>query len=139
MLGMISIIYGGFNALGQSDLKKMIAYSSVSHMGFVLLGIAAFTAEGITGAIYQMVSHGVLSAMLFILTGVVYDRTHDRRNRSLSWFNRSNAAIHHYHRHCIFRITGASGIFGICRRAFHINGRISVQKACPFGSRHYPH
>jgi NADH-quinone oxidoreductase subunit M len=79
VLGMISIIYGGFNALGQSDLKKMIAYSSVSHMGFVLLGIAAFTAEGINGAIYQMVSHGILSAMLFLLTGVIYDRTHDRR------------------------------------------------------------
>lgn len=79
ILGMISIVYGGFNALGQSDLKKMIAYSSVSHMGFVLLGIAAFTAEGINGAIYQMVSHGVLSAMLFLIAGVVYDRTHDRK------------------------------------------------------------
>jgi NADH-quinone oxidoreductase subunit M len=79
VLGMISIVYGGFNALGQSDLKKMIAYSSVSHMGFVLLGIAAFTAEGINGAIYQMVSHGILSAMLFLLAGVVYDRTHDRK------------------------------------------------------------
>jgi NADH-quinone oxidoreductase subunit M len=78
ILGMISIVYGGFNALGQRDLKKMIAYSSVSHMGFVLLGIAAFTAEGINGAIYQMISHGVLSAMLFLLAGVVYDRTHDR-------------------------------------------------------------
>ncbi|GGC05622.1 complex I subunit 4 family protein [Dyadobacter sediminis] len=78
VLGMISIVYGGFNALGQSDLKKMIAYSSVSHMGFVLLGISALTAEGINGAIYQMVSHGVLSAMLFLLTGVIYDRTHDR-------------------------------------------------------------
>jgi len=79
ILGMISIVYGGFNALGQSDLKKMIAYSSVSHMGFVLLGVAAFTAEGINGAIYQMVSHGVLSAMLFLIAGVVYDRTHDRK------------------------------------------------------------
>ena len=79
VLGMISIVYGGFNALGQRDLKKMIAYSSVSHMGFVLLGIAAFTAEGINGAIYQMVSHGVLSAMLFLLAGVIYDRTHDRK------------------------------------------------------------
>jgi NADH-quinone oxidoreductase subunit M len=79
ILGMISIVYGGFNALGQSDLKKMIAYSSVSHMGFVLLGIAAFTPEGFNGAIYQMVSHGILSAMLFLLTGVLYDRTHDRR------------------------------------------------------------
>jgi len=79
ILAMISIVYGGFNALAQSDLKKMIAYSSVSHMGFVLLGIAAFTAEGFNGAIYQMVSHGVLSAMLFLLAGVLSDRTHNRQ------------------------------------------------------------
>ncbi|WP_234735229.1 complex I subunit 4 family protein [Tellurirhabdus bombi] len=78
-LGVLSIVYGGFNALAQTDLKKMIAYSSVSHMGFVLLGVASLTPEGINGAIYQMVSHGVLSAMLFLLTGVLYDRTHDRR------------------------------------------------------------
>jgi len=78
-LGVLSIVYGGFNALAQYDLKKMIAYSSVSHMGFVLLGIASLTPEGINGAVYQMASHGVLSAMLFLLTGVIYDRTHDRR------------------------------------------------------------
>lgn len=78
-LGTLTIVYGGLNALAQYDLKKLIAYSSVSHMGFVLLGVASTTAEGINGAIYQMVSHGVLSAMLFLLTGVLYDRTHDRR------------------------------------------------------------
>lgn len=78
LLGIISIIYGGFNALAQNDLKKMIAYSSVSHMGFVVLGIASLTAEGINGAVYQMVSHGVLSALLFLLVGVLYDRTHNR-------------------------------------------------------------
>ncbi|CCH57005.1 proton-translocating NADH-quinone oxidoreductase, chain M [Fibrisoma limi BUZ 3] len=78
-LGTLSIVYGGLNALAQYDVKKMIAYSSVSHMGFVLLGVASLTAEGINGAIYQMVSHGVLSAMLFLIAGVVYDRTHDRR------------------------------------------------------------
>ncbi|WP_018617666.1 complex I subunit 4 family protein [Spirosoma luteum] len=78
-LGVLSIVYGGLNALAQSDIKKMIAYSSVSHMGFVLLGVASLTAEGVNGAIYQMVSHGVLSAMLFLLAGVLYDRTHDRR------------------------------------------------------------
>ncbi|GAB3986964.1 NADH-quinone oxidoreductase subunit M [Spirosoma daeguense] len=78
-LGVLSIVYGGLNALAQADLKKMIAYSSVSHMGFVLLGVASLTAEGINGAIYQMVSHGVLSSMLFLIAGVVYDRTHDRR------------------------------------------------------------
>ncbi len=78
-LGAFTIVYGGLNALAQNDLKKMIAYSSVSHMGFVLLGVASLTAEGVNGAVYQMVSHGVLSAMLFLLTGVLYDRTRDRR------------------------------------------------------------
>ncbi|QJW88180.1 NADH-quinone oxidoreductase subunit M [Spirosoma taeanense] len=79
VLGTLSIVYGGLNALAQNDVKKMIAYSSVSHMGFVLLGVASLTAEGVNGAIYQMVSHGILSAMLFLIAGVVYDRTHDRR------------------------------------------------------------
>ena len=78
ILGVVSIVYGGFNALAQNDLKKMIAYSSVSHMGFVLLGLASLTAEGVNGAVYQMVSHGILSALLFLLVGVLYDRTHNR-------------------------------------------------------------
>jgi NADH-quinone oxidoreductase subunit M len=77
-LGVIAIIYGGFNAMAQSDLKKLIAYSSVSHMGFVLLGIAAGTTEGYSGAVFQMVSHGFISAALFLIAGVLYDRTHDR-------------------------------------------------------------
>jgi len=79
LLGAISIVYGGFNALAQFDFKKMIAYSSVSHMGFVVLGIAAFNPQGFNGAIYQMVSHGVLSSMLFLIVGVIYERVHDRR------------------------------------------------------------
>lgn len=78
LFGVIAIIYGGLNALASKDLKRLIAYSSVSHMGFVLLGIASVTVEGITGAIYQMVSHGFISAMLFLIAGVLYDRTHDR-------------------------------------------------------------
>ncbi len=77
-LGVVAIIYGGFNAMAQADLKKLIAYSSVSHMGFVLLGIAAGTTEGYTGAVFQMVSHGFISAALFLIAGVLYDRTHDR-------------------------------------------------------------
>lgn len=76
--GVISIIYGAFNALAQEDLKKMIAYSSISHMGFVLLGLASMTPEGVNGAIYQMFGHGILSAMLFLIAGVIYDRTHNR-------------------------------------------------------------
>ncbi|MFN5167991.1 MAG: NuoM family protein [Cyclobacteriaceae bacterium] len=77
-LGVISIIYGGFNALASKDLKRLIAYSSVSHMGFVLLGLASGTTEGIAGSIYQMVSHGIITSMLFLIAGVLYDRTHDR-------------------------------------------------------------
>ena len=78
LLGMISILYGAFNALAQRDLKRLIAYSSISHMGFVLLGIASQTAEGMSGAMMQMVSHGFLSSMLFFLVGVIYYRVHDR-------------------------------------------------------------
>jgi NADH-quinone oxidoreductase subunit M len=78
LLGVISIIYGGLAAMASKDLKRLIAYSSVSHMGFVLLGVASGTPEGTAGAVYQMVSHGLISAMLFIIAGVLYDRTHDR-------------------------------------------------------------
>lgn len=78
LAGVISIIYGALNALASKDLKRLIAYSSVSHMGFVLLGIASVTAEGIAGAVYQMISHGIITTMLFLIAGVLYDRTHDR-------------------------------------------------------------
>ena len=78
LIGVISILYGALNALAQTDLKRLIAYSSVSHMGFVLLGIASSTTEGISGAMLQMISHGALSAMLFFLVGMIYERVHDR-------------------------------------------------------------
>ena len=78
LMGVISIIYGSLNAMSSKDLKRLIAYSSVSHMGFVLLGLASVTSEGIAGSVYQMFSHGIISAMLFLIAGVLYDRTHDR-------------------------------------------------------------
>ena len=78
LIGVISIIYGALNALAQTDLKRLIAYSSVSHMGFVLLGIASATTEGVSGAMLQMISHGGLSAMLFFLVGMIYERVQDR-------------------------------------------------------------
>jgi NADH-quinone oxidoreductase subunit M len=78
LMGLISIIYGALNAMASKDLKRLIAYSSVSHMGFVLLGLASLTPEGVAGSVYQMFSHGIISAMLFLLAGVLYDRTHDR-------------------------------------------------------------
>ncbi len=76
VLGIINIIYGGLNSLAQPNMKRRLAYSSVSHMGFVLLGIASFTDLGINGALLQMISHGLIAAVLFFLAGVTYDRTH---------------------------------------------------------------
>jgi NADH-quinone oxidoreductase subunit M len=78
VMGVINIIYGALCAMAQKDLKKLVAYSSISHMGFVLLGMASFTPEGINGAVFQMFNHGTVTAMLFLLVGVIYDRAHHR-------------------------------------------------------------
>jgi NADH-quinone oxidoreductase subunit M len=75
-LSVIAIIYTSLVALAQTDLKKLIAYSSVAHMGFVTMGIFTFTTQGVEGAVFQMVSHGIVSAGLFLGVGVLYDRMH---------------------------------------------------------------
>ena len=77
-LSIIAVIYTSLVALAQSDMKKMIAYSSVAHMGFVTIGIFTMTEQGIAGAMFQMISHGLVSAALFFSVGVVYDRLHTR-------------------------------------------------------------
>jgi NADH-quinone oxidoreductase subunit M len=77
-LAVIGIIYGALVAMVQPDLKKLIAYSSVSHLGFIVLGIFSFNVQGLEGAIYQMVNHGVTTGALFLLVGVIYDRRHTR-------------------------------------------------------------
>jgi NAD(P)H-quinone oxidoreductase subunit 4 len=76
MLGAVNIIYGALTAFAQDNLKRRLAYSSISHMGFVLVGIASFTDLGMNGAVLQMLSHGLIAAALFFLSGVTYDRTH---------------------------------------------------------------
>jgi NADH-quinone oxidoreductase subunit M len=77
-LSIAGIIYGGFTALAQSDMKKLVAYSSVGHMGFVTLGIFILNNVGIEGAILQMINHGVTTGALFICVGMIYERTHSR-------------------------------------------------------------
>lgn len=77
-LSVIAIVYASLVAFRQTDMKKLIAYSSVAHMGFVTLGIFSFTDVGVQGAVFQMISHGVVSAALFLIVGVVYDRMHTR-------------------------------------------------------------
>jgi NADH-quinone oxidoreductase subunit M len=77
-LAVVGIIYGALVAMVQPDLKKLVAYSSVSHLGFVVLGIFSFTDEGMQGALYQMLNHGVSTGALFIIVGMIYERRHTR-------------------------------------------------------------
>ena len=78
IVALINIVYGALCAMAQQDFKKLIAYSSISHMGVVLLGMAALNTQGISGAVFQMFNHGTITAMLFLIVGVLYDRAHTR-------------------------------------------------------------
>ncbi len=77
-IGVVSILYGALCAMAQTDFKRLVAYSSISHMGYVLLGIAVMTEAGFQGAMFQMIAHGISSPMCFFLVGVIYDRAHHR-------------------------------------------------------------
>lgn len=79
LIGVVGIIYGALLAYAQEDLKKLVAYSSISHLGFVVLGIFSLTRQGISGGIYQMLNHGISTGALFLLVGVIYQRRHTRR------------------------------------------------------------
>ena len=78
LIGTVGIIYGALVAMVQPDVKKLVAYSSVSHMGYILLGLFAFNAYGMSGGLYQMLNHGISTGALFILIGMIYERTHSR-------------------------------------------------------------
>jgi NADH-quinone oxidoreductase subunit M len=78
LLGFVNVVYGALVAMAQIDFKRLVAYSSVSHMGFVLLGMAAFTLSGFNGAMLEMFNHGIITGGMFLLVGVLYDRTHTR-------------------------------------------------------------
>lgn len=84
IMGLLSLLYGGLNALGSTDLKRLIAYSSVSHMGYVLIGLASLTSEGLSGALFQCISHGLISPFLFLIAGVLYERSGNREREDFS-------------------------------------------------------
>ena len=84
IIAAVTVIYGAILTLQQRDLKRLVAYSSVSHMGYVLLGVSAMGAAGLSGAALQMFSHGVITGLLFIVVGLMYDRTHTRQISDLS-------------------------------------------------------
>jgi NADH-quinone oxidoreductase subunit M len=79
IIAAVSIVYGAIVTIRQTDLKRLIAYSSVSHMGFVLLGVSALGVTGLSGAAMQLVTHGLITGLLFVVVGLIYDRTHTRQ------------------------------------------------------------
>jgi NADH-quinone oxidoreductase subunit M len=92
-LSVVAILYGALVSMVQPDLKKLIAYSSVSHMGFVMLGAFVFNEQGLQGAVFQMVSHGITTGALFLLVGILYEQTHDRQ---IAHMGGLNARLPHY-------------------------------------------
>jgi NADH-quinone oxidoreductase subunit M len=128
-VSVIAIVYGAFVAMAQTDFKRLIAYSSVSHMGFVTLGIAAGTAAGWNGAMYMMLAHGTISAMLFMIVGVIYDRAHHRdidRFGGLAWTMPRYAVLASF---AFFASLGLPGLSGFVAEATTFVGAFASQLA----------
>ncbi|HJW22944.1 MAG TPA: NADH-quinone oxidoreductase subunit M [Candidatus Limnocylindrales bacterium] len=126
VLSLIAIIYGALVALVQPDLKKLVAYSSVSHMGFVTLGAFVFQAQALSGAILQMINHGLITGALFLLVGVIYERTHDRsiaRMGGLAALTPTYAAIFGFF---IFASAGLPGLSGFVGEFLTLVGTFAV-------------
>jgi NADH-quinone oxidoreductase subunit M len=128
VIGVVSIVYGAYVALGQTDFKRMVAYSSVSHMGYVLLGLAALTTWGATGAALQMFNHGTSSAVLFLVVGVIYDRAH---HRDLNGFGGLSQVMPQYWALTtlgFFAALGLPGLAGFVSEAMTLLGAYDSEK-----------
>jgi len=131
-LAIIAILYGALVSMVQPDLKKLIAYSSVSHMGFVMLGVFVFNTQGLQGAVFQMVSHGITTGALFLLVGVIYERTHDRLIAHMGGLNARlprYAALFGLFTFASIGLPGLSGFVGeflVVLGAFRFNGWVAA-------------
>ncbi|MDP2303758.1 MAG: NADH-quinone oxidoreductase subunit M [Ignavibacteria bacterium] len=127
MFGMINIIYGALCALAQKDFKKLIAYSSVSHMGFVMLGMASLNTAGISGAVFQMFNHGTITAMLFIIVGIIYDRAHTRGINDFGGLANQMPIYTGFVTIAFFAAIGLPGLSGFISETFVFLGAFHVE------------
>jgi NADH-quinone oxidoreductase subunit M len=127
LFGMINIIYGALCAMAQKDFKKLIAYSSISHMGFVMLGMASLNTIGISGAILQMFNHGTITAMLFLIVGVIYDRTHTRGLDDFGGLATQMPVYSGFTTLAFFAAIGLPGLSGFVSEAFVFVGAFGVE------------
>jgi NADH-quinone oxidoreductase subunit M len=134
-LAIVAILYGALVSMVQPDLKRLVAYSSVSHMGFVMLGVFVFNVQGLQGAVFQMVSHGVTTGALFLLVGVIYERTHDRQIAHMGGLNARlphYAAIFGLFTFASIGLPGLSGFVGeflVLLGTFQFNGYVAAATA----------
>jgi NADH-quinone oxidoreductase subunit M len=126
VLSLIAIIYGAVVALVQPDLKKLVAYSSVSHMGFVTLGIFVFQQQALQGAILQMVNHGLITGALFLLVGVIYERTHDRTIAKMGGLSAPTPVYAAAFGFFVFASVGLPGLSGFVGEFLTLVGTFSV-------------
>jgi NADH-quinone oxidoreductase subunit M len=131
-LAIVAIIYGALVAMVQPDMKKLVAYSSVSHMGFVMLGTFVFNEQGLQGAVFQMVSHGITTGALFLLVGIIYEQTHDREIAHMGGLNGrvpAYAAMFGLFTFASIGLPGLSGFVGeflVLLGAFRYNGFVAA-------------
>ena len=131
-LSVVAILYGALVAMVQPDMKKLVAYSSVSHMGFVMLGIFVLNEQGMQGAIFTMIAHGITTGALFLLVGVIYERTHDRMIAHMGGLNARlprYAAVFGFFTFASIALPGLSGFIGeflVLVGAFRYNGWVAA-------------
>jgi NADH-quinone oxidoreductase subunit M len=128
IFGFVNIVYGALCAMAQTDFKKLIAYSSISHMGYVILGMAALNVEGMTGAVFQMFNHGTITAMLFLLVGVLYDRTHTRGLNEFGGIYNKMPVYSFFTIIAFFAAIGLPSLSGFVSEAFVFLGAFQVDR-----------
>ncbi|MBM4130677.1 NADH-quinone oxidoreductase subunit M [bacterium] len=122
VLGAVNILYGAYCAMAQKDMKKLVAYSSVSHMGYVLLGMAAMNSAGMNGAVLQMFNHGTITAMMFLCVGVVYDRAHTREINGFGGLGLQMPLYFSVFSFALFAALGLPGLSGFVSEAMIFMG-----------------
>jgi len=127
LFGVINIVYGALAAMAQKDFKKLIAYSSISHMGYVLLGMASLSSTGFNGAIFQMFNHGTITAMLFLIVGIIYDRAHTRGLYEFGGLANQMPIYTGFVTVAFFAAVGLPGLSGWVSEAFVFVGAFGVE------------
>jgi NADH-quinone oxidoreductase subunit M len=122
LLGVINMVYGALVAMAQTDFKKLIAYSSISHMGICVLGMSSMNTQGMTGAVMQMFNHGTITAMLFLIVGVVYDRAHTRGLNEFGGLMNQMPRYAAVMTVAFFAALGLPGLSGFVSEAFSLLG-----------------